>query len=68
MCVGQHLSHALQVVDEDGAVLACAINAACAALIDAAIPMTTRFGMHILAAKAMGPSQLALCCLQPACL
>lgn len=31
----------LQVVSDDGGVLACAINAACAALVDAAVPLRT---------------------------
>ena len=35
---------ALQILSEDGAVLACALNAACAALVDAAIPLQTSFG------------------------
>ncbi|KAL2635037.1 hypothetical protein R1flu_006516 [Riccia fluitans] len=34
------ISIILQVVNDDGAILACAINAACAALVDAGIPLT----------------------------
>ena len=34
----------LQVDQEEGALLSCAINAACAALVDAGVPMTTMFG------------------------
>ena len=33
----------VQVVAEDGAVLACAINAACAALLEAAVPLSSLF-------------------------
>ena len=33
-----------QVVQDDGSMLSCALNAACAALIDAGIPMTTMLG------------------------
>jgi exosome complex component RRP46 len=33
-----------QVVADDGAVLSCAMNAACAALVDAAVPMKHLFG------------------------
>mmetsp|Transcript_17594 Transcript_17594/g.37994 ORF Transcript_17594/g.37994 Transcript_17594/m.37994 type:complete len:242 (+) Transcript_17594:63-788(+) len=35
---------ALQVLQEDGSMLSCAINAACAALVDAGVPLTTMFG------------------------
>lgn len=33
-----------QVVSDDGSVLACALNAVCAALIDAGVPMKQLFG------------------------
>lgn len=33
-----------QVVSNDGGVLACALNAACAVLMDAGIPLLYRFG------------------------
>ena len=35
------LRHRSQVVSDDGGVLACALNAACAALVDAAVPLRT---------------------------
>ncbi len=38
------VSITLQVMSDDGALLACALNAACAALVDAAVPMTSTFG------------------------
>jgi len=41
------VSITLQVVSDDGALLACALNAACAALVDAAVPMTSIFGVHL---------------------
>ena len=34
----------LQVLSEDGGLLACALNAACAALVDAAVPLNNTFG------------------------
>ena len=34
----------MQVVSDDGSVLSCALNAVCAALIDAGIPMQQLFG------------------------
>ena len=34
----------LQVVSSDGALLSCALNAVCAALIDAGVPMKHIFG------------------------
>lgn len=37
---------AVQVVQQDGSLLSCAVNAACAALVDAGVPMTTLFGKH----------------------
>ncbi|BDA40664.1 Exosome complex exonuclease RRP46 homolog [Coccomyxa sp. Obi] len=37
------VSITLQVMSDDGALLACALNAACAALVDAAVPMTSTF-------------------------
>lgn len=33
----------LQVLQEDGSVLSCALNAACAALVDAGVPMNSMF-------------------------
>ncbi|GFR44453.1 hypothetical protein Agub_g5685 [Astrephomene gubernaculifera] len=33
----------LQVLQEDGSVLVCALNAACAALVDAGVPMSTMY-------------------------
>lgn len=33
-----------QVLQEDGSVLPCALNAACAALVDAGVPLSTMFG------------------------
>lgn len=41
---------ALQVQADEGALLACALNAACAALVDAAVPLTATFGALPLAA------------------
>lgn len=38
------VSITLQIMSDDGALLACALNAACAALVDAAVPMTSTFG------------------------
>ena len=35
---------ALQVMAEDGGLLACALCAACAALVDAAVPLARTFG------------------------
>jgi exosome complex component RRP46 len=35
----------LQVMSEDGSLLACALNAACTALVDAAIPLSSTFCM-----------------------
>lgn len=34
----------LQIVSDDGSVLACALNAACVALVDAGVPMRRLFG------------------------
>lgn len=39
------VSITLQVMADDGSLLACALNAACAALVDAAVPMTSTFGV-----------------------
>jgi hypothetical protein len=36
----------LQVLQDDGSLLTCALNAACAALLDAGIPMNQLFGEH----------------------
>ncbi len=33
----------IQVLQEDGSVLSCALNAACAALVDAGVPMTSMY-------------------------
>ena len=38
------ISVSLQVLSEDGGLLACALNAACAALVDAAVPLNRTFG------------------------
>ena len=40
-CLLATLRHRSQVVSGDGGVLACALNAACAALVDAAVPLRT---------------------------
>ena len=37
-----------QVVSDDGSVLACALNAACGALVDAGVPMRRLFGSSTL--------------------
>jgi ribonuclease PH len=34
----------MQVMEEDGAVLACAVNAACVALVNAGVPLRSTFG------------------------
>lgn len=34
----------VQVLQDDGGLLACVLNATCAALVDAGVPMTTMFG------------------------
>lgn len=38
----------LQVVEHDGSLLACALNAASTALTDAAVPMTSIMGMPLM--------------------
>ena len=38
---------ALQVQADGGGLLACALNAACTALVDAAIPLTSTFGAGV---------------------
>ena len=56
-------------MSEDGSVLACAISATCAALIDAAIPLATSFGaspmscllLYIRICKSKLPTELAKC-------
>jgi hypothetical protein len=50
-----------QVLQEDGGVLACALNAACAALVDAGVPMTSMFGAAP-AGWAHPVSRLHSCC------
>ena len=49
----------LQVVSDDGGVLACALNAACAALLDAAVPLRTLCAA-VSAAQAEGDGGLLL--------
>ena len=44
----------VQVVSDDGGVLACALNAACAALVDAAVPLRTLFAAVSTAQQAPG--------------
>jgi exosome complex component RRP46 len=44
----------VQVVSDDGGVLACALNAACAALVDAAVPLRTLFAAVSAAQQAAG--------------
>lgn len=48
-----------QVVSDDGGVLACALNAACAALVDAAVPLRTLCAA-VSAAQAPGDGGLLL--------
>lgn len=36
----------VQVIQDDGALLSCMINATCAALLDAGVPLTSLFGEH----------------------
>jgi ribonuclease PH len=43
-CHGRQLLPCLQVMEEDGAVLACAVNAACVALVNAGVPLRSTFG------------------------
>ena len=50
----------MQVVSDDGSLLSCALNATCAALIDARVPMTCLFGARLHSAR--GP-----CCEIPNC-
>ena len=40
---GQHSEAVVQVLEDHGSALACAVNAACTALVDAAIPMQRMF-------------------------
>ena len=41
------ISVILQVLEHDGSLLACALNAASTALTDAAVPMTSMIGRHL---------------------
>ncbi|KAI3432889.1 hypothetical protein D9Q98_010471 [Chlorella vulgaris] len=50
----------VQVVSDDGGVLACALNAACAALVDAAVPLRTLCAAVSMAQEAGPEGQLLL--------
>lgn len=44
----------VQVLQEDGSLLSCALNAACAAMVDAGVPMSSMFGSVTCALAAAG--------------
>lgn len=54
----------VQVVDDDGAVLACAVNATCAALMDAAVPLKTSFAAVTCILSTEGEIQLDPTCIE----
>jgi ribonuclease PH len=50
----------VQVLQADGALLSCAVNAACAALVDAGVPLTSLFGAFFSGAALVGSGRASL--------